>query len=291
MNLVLNLAVQLLDDNMKILITYEDRVRPDSTGIYFREAFKKLGSVTHVYNDVLQYVKPGDFDVYIKIDDGLNTHKFPKELKPSVYYTIDTHIHAAWRAELAADAEFDYIFCAQKAGETLPWACKNVKFLPLGCDPNYHMIRGKRDKKYDVCFIGNVQPQWQKRRIERLDLLFKAFPNFYFGQKTFRDMAEKFAESKLVFNSQYSDDINMRVFEAMCSGSALITEKLDWQGMFEDGKHLIEYDSDENMIEQVQYYLENASEREFIAETGQREVLEKHTYYHRCKFILQEMKL
>lgn len=276
---------------MKILITYEDRVRSDSTGIYFREAFKKLGNTTHVYNDVLQYVKPSDFDLYIKIDDGLQQHRFPKELHPSVYYAIDVHIHPAWRIELAIESQFDYIYSAQKKGVDLPWQSKNVKFLPLACDPNYHLAKGKRVKKYDVCFIGNVQPQWQKRRVDRLDRLFNEIPNFYFGQKTFREMAEKFAESKLVFNSQFSDDINMRVFEAMCSGSALFTEKLDWQGMFEDDKDLIVYDSDEEMINKARYYIEHDAEREEIARQGQQKVFDKHTYYHRVKTILEDVKL
>jgi hypothetical protein len=35
--------------------------------------------------------------------------------------------------------------------------------------------------------VGNTQPNWQSRRIERLDKLFKALPNFWIGNKFFEE--------------------------------------------------------------------------------------------------------
>lgn len=272
---------------MKILLTYEDRGRKDTTGFYFHQAFKRLVDVVFAHNEELPQINPKSFDLFVKIDDGLTKRSFiAKDFHPSVFYAIDTHIESTDRLELAKQSEFDHVFCAQKKGAELEWATKNIHFLPLACDPNFHKVNGKRDKRWDISFIGNIQPGWQKRRVERLDLLFKEYPNFYFGNKFFLEMAEKFAESKLVFNSQYSDDINMRVFEAMCSGSALFTEKLDWQGMFLDNFDLISYSSDEEMLSKAEFYLRENSIREEIAKRGQIEVLTKHTYLDRCKEIL-----
>ncbi|KKM71531.1 hypothetical protein LCGC14_1429680 [marine sediment metagenome] len=273
---------------MKILLTFEDRVRADSTGVYFKKAFSKLGDVMHCYNEDLQHINPKNYDIFIKIDDGLETHRFPKEFHPSVYYVIDTHIHPDWRLKLAKEAEFDYIFCAQKPGSELAWDSKNVMWLPLACDPDTHFAYNRNSKLYDICFIGNTQPAWQGRRVERLDKLFASIPNFYYGNKFFKDVTEIYADSKLVFNSAYSNDINMRVFEAMCSGTALLTDAQDWQGLFEPNKHLIEYSSDEEMIDRALFHVKHEDRIE-IAKTAQREVMSKHTYLDRCKTILEKV--
>jgi len=159
--------------------------------------------------------------------------------------------------------------------------------LPLACDPNVHYCAHGRYKQYDVCFVGNVQPFWQKRRVERLDRLFKSIPNYFFDNRFFREATEIYSASKLVFNSAYSNDINMRVFEAMCSGSCLFTDHQQWEGMFVDCQHLLEYKSEDEMIERAKYYTKYDDEREEIARHGQMEVLSKHTYLHRAKEILK----
>ena len=49
----------------------------------------------------------------------------------------------------------------------------------------------------------------------------------------------------------------MRVFEALCSGSLLLTDRAEGSGLeclFEDGKHLAIYD-DDRLIERIRFYL------------------------------------
>lgn len=275
---------------MKVLITYDDRIRHDSTAVYFYHAFQKLCTVVKAYPEELEYIKPGMFDLHIKIDDGLFPTTFPKALHPSAYYVIDTHIDASQRLKTANESDFDYIFCAQPDGINHEWGNGKAEWLPLACSPDHHYVPWKQPKRYDVCFIGGCSPNWQSKRIERLDKLFKAFPNFYFGNLFFNEMAMKFAASRIVFNSAFSNDINMRVFEAMCSGSLLLTDKQNWQELFEGGAHLVAYDNDDEIVSMADYYLKNPEQREVIAIRGQKEVLEKHTYSHRAKEILNKCK-
>lgn len=280
---------------MKILFELEDRIRHDSTCVYFRDAFAKLADVTVLYPEQIPMVRPGYFDLHVRVDYGINYPDYGKvdpwckDLHPSVYYCIDTHIDTPWRLTMAKEKEFDHVFCAQMPALKSDWHTKNVHWLPLGCDPNVHVGR-RMEKKYDVCFIGNTQPSWQSRRIDRLDKLFKNVDNFWVGNKYFQEATKIYNQSRVVFNSAHSTDINMRVFEAMASGSCLLTDAQDWQGLFESGKHFMEY-TDENMLEKVEWILKNDVERERMAVAGQALVLEKHTYLDRAKSILRECGL
>ena len=97
------------------------------------------------------------------------------------------------------------------------------------------------------------------------------------------EMAEHYSRSKIVFNNAINNDLNMRVFEALCSGSLLLTDGAIGSGleeMFENRKHLIIYE-DENIENLIAHYLDDAKERELIAEQGRQEVLKNHTYAHR----------
>jgi hypothetical protein len=94
-----------------------------------------------------------------------------------------------------------------------------------------------------------------------------------------------------VINSPANGDVNMRVFEAMASGALLVTEAIEngQKDLFKDGVHLVQYRTEEELFEKVDYYLKHDDEREQIAKEGQKLVLSKHTYKNRCDFILQTL--
>ena len=135
------------------------------------------------------------------------------------------------------------------------------------------------------------------------------YPKMFVGNAYFQDMARIFSASKIVFNRSVLNDLNMRVFEALASGSLLITNVLvsndpgdnDLAGnglagnclagngqaeLFRDGVHLVTYRASEDLLEKVRYYLEHDEERERIAAAGRAEVLAKHTYRHRMEEML-----
>jgi spore maturation protein CgeB len=80
----------------------------------------------------------------------------------------------------------------------------------------------------------------------------------------------------------------MRVFEAMASGSMLLTNWIPTiEELFEDGKHLVLYRTPGEMIEKARYYIDHHDEREKIAAAGYHEVIAKHTFKHRVDKILE----
>lgn len=246
------------------------------------------GSTTTL-QEVMQSMPEGwQPDFYLWVETGLNN--FPTDLKqhtlPKVCYLIDSHIDYDKHLQIARN--FDFIFLAQQAyvQPMRQAGIHNVTWLPLACDPEIH---GKVEvaKQCDVGFVGSISsnPDRRNNLLERIDKRF----NLDCQRKFMDEMAEHFCKSRIVFNNAIRDDLNMRVFEALCSGSLLVTDSAPGSGLeelFKDKQHLVIY-NDENLEETISHYLENESERERIARAGRKEVLASHTYEHRAQSMLQ----
>ncbi|MCH8303885.1 MAG: glycosyltransferase [Candidatus Marinimicrobia bacterium] len=270
----------------RIALLYDDIVRPDTTGVYCRNALEKICNVTHFQPTELDKVPQG-FDLYLFIDDGFR-YFLPERLKPSAWWVIDTHLN--YEDNLRSVGQFDYVFTAQKDGarKFRNDGILSAKWLPLACDPNQHQ-KVKTEKKYDVVFVGN---ELGAEREKCLNGIKKHFPNHFIGRKFFNEMAETFSQGRIVFNRSVKNDVNMRVFEALSTGSLLLTNKLDENGqgeLFEEGKHLVNYNGESDLIEKIKYYLEHENEREKIAEAGMDYVHKNHSYQHRMGAILQSV--
>jgi len=262
----------------------------------------------------------GKMDYHFWVDwgeDGLpvdQTWQIPKDGGTTIYVASDTHLGREYRMNKAK--QFDFAFFNQKDAIGAYQSLVGTRLLELGNniyrDVDTHQTIGWLPhaaepqaypkieilKKYDVCFIGHIQDVVNFNgftRTDALDRLFKEFPNFYYGSRhpafpeknLFEDAARKFSQSKIVFNTSIKDDINMRVFETLSTGSFLLTNWLPTLGeLFEDGKHLVTYKTLDEMVEKAQYYLEHDEEREKIAQAGHAEFMAKHTYKHRVETIL-----
>ena len=276
---------------MKILVSFENRVRPDSTGVYILSGFKQLGhDVTHVLPEGMKDIH-GGYDLYVKVDDGQRHTFWNPELHPSVYYCIDTHIEYDWRIALARDGKFDNVSVVHSDGLKLDWGRDDVYWNPVGCDPKIHYT-GHWQKQYDGCFIGNFHNNLAGPRIEALDVFFKACPGpIFFGNRTFKDMADKYGQSKLVFNRSINGDANMRVFEAMCSGSCLVTDNVpDLAKLgFVDGVHFAGYNGPGDLEHLVGHLLTHDEQRKKIAKAGYDEVTSRHKYSDRMAVLLAKI--
>lgn len=275
---------------MKIIVSFENRVRRDSTGVYFVRAAEQLGhEVKHVLPEDIHKVKPGDADFYLKVDDGIDSQVWNPELHPSAYYAIDVHLDTEWRLRFADNGKFDFVAVAQSCGLSLPWHV-NPSYLALGCDPEIHHV-GEREKLYDGCFIGNFHTQHAGKRVGAVHAFFAACPGpIYFGNRMFQEMSEKYAQSKIVFNQAINNDVGMRVFEAMCSGSCLVSPRLpdmERLGLI-DGIHYAAYSDLDEMQKVVKDLLSNDDKREGIARNGRR-VSTQHFYSSRMKEILEKL--
>lgn len=244
-----------------------------------------------------------DMDANLWIDwgeDGLGG-LLPYEVvwpkKNLIYYASDTHLGKDYRFKMAEKA--DWAFFAQKpALEEYKPTKKNkvVEWLPHGVEPRAFPNTPKAPQKYDVAFVGHLV---SGERIDFLDRVFREFPNFWFGKRLSRyvkdegqadDCADIFRKSKVVLNPPTKDDYNMRHTEVLAAEAFQITKRVPGlEDHFTDGEHMVMYDTTDEAIEKIRYWLDPAQDKERarIAKTGYDEVMAKHTYKHRLDVMLK----
>ncbi|MCH8156587.1 MAG: glycosyltransferase, partial [Nitrospinae bacterium] len=229
-------------------------------------------------------------DLYLWVETGLGT--VPLDLAehamPKACYLIDTHLNLEKHEMIAR--QFDFVFLAQKAyvDAIKTSGCENVFWLPLACDPEIHG-RKETDKTHEVGFAGTIGAE-TSRRNQLLDSIRKNF-QLQCERRFMDEMAELYSASKIVFNNAVKNDLNMRVFEALCSGSLLMTDRAEGSGLelfFEGGKHLVFYE-DGKLVETIRYYLDRPELMREIAEVGRAEVIKNHTYDHRAQSLIETL--
>lgn len=105
------------------------------------------------------------------------------------------------------------------------------------------------------------------------------------------EMYRTLAKSKITLNCHESIAgnyaSNMRLFEATGMGTCLIT---DWKdnlpNIFEPDIEVAIYRSLDELVEKVNYLLENEAERAKISKAGQKRTLKEHTFHNRIKELL-----
>lgn len=308
----------------RIAIYYDNGFgRNDGSPLYYFEALKRFKDF-----EVMHLIPEGDttrfgkFDYHFWVDwgeDGLpwTPWQIPFDGGKKIYIVSDAHFGAEYRYDKALD--FDYVFFNQEhyikdyqkfIGNTdrkMSYALNHTHksfYLPHAAEPiaypKFSII-----KKYDICFIGHVQEEHKGNgvnvaRVDALDTMFKAFPNFYYGTRNpafpgknlFEDAAKKFCLSRIVFNITAGNDVNLRFFETLITGSFLLTNKIPELKSVEaygfiDGVHYVSYDSMEDAVKKAQYYLDHEDEREKIALAGYKQALKTGTFKSRIEEILR----
>lgn len=269
---------------MKIALIY-NKENEATTACYIERVMKKLGmDYTHFWTQDASSIPQG-FDLYFRIDHGDYKYDIPDNLRPAVFYAIDTHLEKPYRKIKNQAGHYDIIFCVHRDGaRRLRKEIKaDTQWIPVACDPEIHK---KLDlpKAYDIGFVGRGGKKSTRER--RLRILKEKYPNSFIGVLDFKKMSEVYSASRIGFNSSLKNDINMRVFEIMASGCFLLTDFIKDNGfedLFETGKHLVIYKDDRELLQLAEYYLKNEEEREKIAKQGYEWVAQNHTYFHRAQ--------
>jgi len=183
------------------------------------------------------------------------------------------------------------------------------EYFKLAFEPRVLKRVGKRERTYDVSFVGSFS-YFHRSGTRLLEDVAKKIPiniwgqglNMYYFFSPLRknyhgeiwglSMYEILAQSKIVINRHISvardDANNMRLYESTGMGAMLITdEKKNISELFEVGKEVETYKGASDLLEKIQYYLTHEKEREKIAKAGQLRTLNEYNYYIRMKELVK----
>jgi hypothetical protein len=288
-----------------IAIIFNCEIRNNGTAGYFHRAGKILEAEGACR--IKHYMPRGELlrhDWYLYIDDGRDDLRWQPP-HPCAYYAIDTHLGYGYRVWKAR--HFDRVFTAQKdAVEKMKRdGIEKVQWLPLACHPEAHLCAEELvakgiDPKFleqttDVAFVGFLNEGDNgagNNRIDYLERLYREFPNSWVTIGAFfEDMSIRYARSRIGFNVSIKNDLNMRVFEVMSTGTALLTDgtAAGISDLFTPHVHYIPYEGIEDMVKQCGDWLNRPEELKRIAAAGFTEVRAKHTYKHRMEAIMEVM--
>ncbi len=105
----------------------------------------------------------------------------------------------------------------------------------------------------------------------------------------FSEMPQVFRQSRINLNISrrgIKSGIPLRAFDIMGSGGFLLSNfQADLLDSFVPGEDLVYYESKEDLLQKVDYYLTHEEERKAIAKNGHDRVAAGHTYRHRIREI------
>ncbi|HEY3278325.1 MAG TPA: glycosyltransferase [Syntrophorhabdaceae bacterium] len=214
-------------------------------------------------------------------------------------------------ASYPKNLDFSHVRCVISSVEDFVARFRNLKVnsevLKAAFDAD---IAARLDNKrtMDVSFVGGLSRRTHARRMDGLEYVLKSgidLKTYGYGLKRqlipFRpdpihrsyggalwgmEMYRALNHSRISLNF-HIDFVknwagNMRLYEGTGCGTVLLTESAEGlDEMFDVGKEIVVYDSLNDLVEKITYYLAHEAEREAIAAAGQRACIERHGYDRR----------
>lgn len=193
----------------------------------------------------------------------------------------------------------DISFCASKLG-------RKIQNLPVGFDPLWYSP-ARLNVKYDVSFVGGRKPNREdfiKTIIDETPMAL--IGDFYKSKnKVIRaSVVRRRADHKFIndlynltrvnlniHKPQSDEGVNPRFFEILGSGGGVqFVEPKKGASEFLDGIDLVYYSSKEEFLDKLKFYLKHQETCKKISESGRAKVLNGHTWSHRVKTILDDLK-
>jgi len=164
-----------------------------------------------------------------------------------------------------------------------------VYYMPQGCSP-YSMHYIPCEEIYDIGFSGAASSvalhETRRRLFGRLNEMYKV----KIRRNVRNNISEFYSQSKMVFGGSdfdYELYTSNRFFIALGCGACYVTKRFKGiELLAENKKHLLWFETQEELFDILDHYLSHDSEREKIRRAAEKLALEKHTYADRVKNIL-----
>lgn len=233
-------------------------------------------------------------------------------------WAYDSYRNFTWIGDVAG--KYDLVFTYEPQDLEAFSTKRPIIYLPMAFDPDiYFPTDSKARKEFDVVFAGAVRGNYPERT-RRLRALGAAHPDrriqviapgtpFYSpfrlhdvlitisGNRTavrrgwcdhavLNSMYNKARICVNIHSSQSDSAVNPRSFEILGSGGLLLTDRpFPHVSDLLPGQEYFLYDDDADMLEKVEWLLDNPSDAKSIAIRGHQAALAKHTYLCRARRI------
>jgi hypothetical protein len=248
----------------------------------------------------LSDVNQSKYDFFMEIDNGrgengkLRFQLQRNEIKvPSAIVLIDSHEYPDFHHEVAK--LYDHVFFAVWRRRDLFAEHPSAHWCPNVSDNKWFRPIWNINPKIEVGFFGS------KGGIHRADILESACKTLGIScdirqvgkprRHRWPATAEAMLNCKMLFNmGQKHDGPNQRVMESMMCDRLLFNDLDDLDGMsklFVDGEHYLGYTSEGDLIEKLQFAIENPQKAAMISQKGHWNVWENHQVKNRIDQILE----
>lgn len=231
-------------------------------------------AITPVPVEFIENQLPWNPDLWIQIDAGFHLRGKPKHGKNIIVGT-DPHVLNYDAQRQLADTFYCMQACYAQAGD---------EYLPYAYDPVWHQPQDEQ-QEYDVALIGLHYEQRNKLVNE---LRSKGVNVYYDLGPSFDEARTLYNRAPIGLNWSSRNDLTARVFELTGMARLAIVNRVpDLAKFFKSERDLIAFDTHEQAVKAVLYYLENEDEAQGIARQG-HETVRPHTWNARIEQILSE---
>lgn len=184
--------------------------------------------------------------------------------------------------------EYDHLFIQFRRADLAAFDHPSKHWLPAAADSSIWVHVPDMPKEYDVLFVGSTHPQVHKERVELIRFLKRELGEervavkHLFGERA----ALAMNRARVVLNRSLAGDLNMRTVEALCTGACLVTDAVDGLGEMAGTYSFAVDEGPEMWAKVITELLRSPNVGIATGAGGRRTVLERHTYEHRCRQIL-----
>lgn len=285
--------------NYALRYTYLINARWDTQA----RAFERLG-----YNILILDIKDNSFNFILKriklfnpdilwtggklvIEFLKENHKFFEKSKIKVIYWL-------WDVKTPITYDFrdiiDYMFVTTK--DDIPkyqqtYNIDNLYWMPASITPEIIQKNEFIEEIYDIGFAGSLDKRFHKKRTEIVEFIQQHF-NVKFFSIIYNNLPEYYSQCRIVLGgSPDQKDLELymsnRIFVCMACSSCFLTNYFKGLKLLaENEKHLIWYNTKEEIVSLIKKYLSNQQLRENIGKNARILAEEKHNYLSRIENML-----
>jgi spore maturation protein CgeB len=197
-----------------------------------------------------------------------------------------------------------------------------AKFLPLAYDGSTYFPMEDRDMERHLCFVGKLKDYPKRRKdLEKVlrkfgkDHMMKVwgrqynnrlqkqyyrsfYPSLYphienknLEPEKINEIYNTSAISLNIHHGQSVNGLNPRTFEILGSGGfQIVDHKSSLTDLFEMDKEIVSYRNDRELLEKVEYYLTEESERKKIGIRGHSRANKDHRFENRMMVIVKDIE-